>query len=116
MAKGKKITIPEINIISADGRNKGAQRPRRVKLLDLPDSAQAVAHTRDEEYLQINVYGYDSENKPVQFVAPFAFSGSEARDKAFADDVKLADFAKAVFVTQMANIDPNLDTKNFQTT
>ena len=86
---------------------------RRVRLLDLPDYAQAVWHVRDELYLELKLYGFNSKNEPVQFVAPFAFENQYQRNETFKNDAKLADFAKAVFKTQMATIDPDLDLKNF---
>lgn len=86
---------------------------KRVKLLDLPDYAQAVWHVRDEVYLELKLYGYNSINEPVQFVAPFAFDSEEKRNETFRNDAKLMDFAKAVFKTQMSQIDPYLDLKNF---
>jgi hypothetical protein len=89
-------------------------RPLRVKLIDLPDEAQAVAHIRDEKYMQMTIYGYDSKEQPVQFVAPFAFNSEASRDEAFNNEEKLRDFANAVFITQMANIDPELNTENFK--
>jgi hypothetical protein len=88
--------------------------PRRVKLLELPDSAQAIVHVRDDAHLEITVYGYSSNYLEVQFVAPFAFESKKSRDEAFANDDKLADFAKAIFITQMVGIDPNLNTDNFK--
>lgn len=89
-------------------------RPQRVKLINLPDEAQAVAHIRDDKYMQLTIYGYDSKEQPVQFVAPFAFDSEESRDEAFNNEQKLKDFANAVFITQMANIDPELNTENFK--
>lgn len=86
----------------------------RVKLLNLADFAQAVWHVRDEKYLELKLYGFDSKSEAVQFVAPFAFETEEKRNEVFADDVELTDFAKAVFVTQMAQIDPELNTDNFK--
>jgi len=86
----------------------------RVKLLNLVDFAQAVWHIRDEKYLELKLYGFDSKNEPVQFVAPFAFESEEQRNEVFADDVKLIDFANAVFSTQMATIDPELNTDKFK--
>ena len=88
-------------------------RHRRVKLLDLPDYAQAVWHVRDEVYLELKLYGYNSKNEPVQFVAPFSFESEEQRNETFRNNAKLTDFAKAVFKTQMSQIDPDLDLKNF---
>ena len=90
------------------------EKYRRVRLLDLPDYAQAVWHVRDEKYLELKLYGFDSKGEAVQFVAPFAFETEEKRNEVFADDVKLTDFANAVFVTQMATIDPDLNTNNFK--
>lgn len=87
----------------------------RVKLLNLADYAQAVWHVRDEKYLELKLYGFDSKGEAVQFVAPFAFETEEKRNEVFADDVKLTDFANAVFITQMATIDPDLNTNNFKT-
>jgi len=92
-----------------------ANLPLRVKLINLPDSAQAVVHTRDDSHLEMCVYGYDSEAKPVQLVAPFSFESRGTRDEVFANDDRLADFAKAVFSIQMAKIDPELNTNNFKT-
>ena len=86
----------------------------RVKLLNLADYAQAVWHVRDEKYLELKLYGFDSKGEAVQFVAPFAFETEEKRNEVFQDDVKLTDFANAVFVTQMATIDPDLNTNNFK--
>lgn len=86
----------------------------RVKLLNLEDYAQAVWCIRDEKYLELKLYGFDSKNEAVQFVAPFAFESEEKRNEVFKDDVKLTDFANAVFVTQMATIDPDLNTDKFK--
>lgn len=91
------------------------EKYRRVRLLDLPNYAQAVWHVRDEKYLELKLYGFDSKGEAVQFVAPFAFESEEKRNEVFQDDVKLTDFANAVFVTQMAQIDPELNTNNFKT-
>lgn len=91
-----------------------AKNSYRVKLLNLADYAQAVWHVRDEKYLELKLYGFDSKGEAVQFVAPFAFETEEKRNEVFADDVKLIDFANAVFVTQMAQIDPELNTNNFK--
>ena len=90
------------------------EKSYRVKLLNLADYAQAVWHVRDEKYLELKLYGFDSKGEAVQFVAPFAFETEEKRNEVFADDVKLTDFANAVFVTQMAQIDPELNTNNFK--
>jgi len=93
----------------------GKALPRRVKLIDLPDSAQAVVHIRDTTHLEMTVYGYTSKGESGQLIAPFSFESEESRDAAFANDLKLADFAKAIFMTQMAVIDPELNTDNFKT-
>jgi hypothetical protein len=90
------------------------EKSNRVKLLNLADFAQAVWHKRGENYLELKLYGFDSQDKEVQFVAPFTFDSEEARDETFSNDEKLTDFANAVFVTQMLNIDPELDTQNFK--
>jgi hypothetical protein len=87
----------------------------RVKLINLADYAQAVWHVRDETYLELKLYGFNSQNEPVQFVAPFAFENEGKRNEVFQDDAKLIDFANAVFVTQMATIDPDLNTEKFKT-
>lgn len=86
----------------------------RVKLLDLPDFAQAVWHVRDDKYLELKLFGFNSDGDEVQLVAPFAFESEQIRDEVYQDTEKLTNFAKAVFVTQMANIDPQLDTINFK--
>lgn len=86
----------------------------RVKLLNLADYAQAQWHVREDKYLELKLYGFDSKDEAVQFVAPFAFESEEKRNEIFQDDVKLTDFANAVFVTQMAQIDPELNTNNFK--
>ena len=91
------------------------EKSYRVKLLNLADYAQAVWHVRDEKYLELKLYGFDSRGEAVQFVAPFAFESEDKRNEVFQDDVKLIDFANAVFVTQMATIDPDLNTNNFKT-
>lgn len=90
------------------------EKSYRVKLLNLADYAQAVWHVRDEKYLELKLYGFDSKGEAVQFVAPFAFESEEKRNEIFQDDVKLTDFANAVFVTQMATIDPELNINNFK--
>ena len=86
----------------------------RVKLINLPDYAQAVVHVRDELYLEMKIYGYNSLDEPVQFVAPFAFSSEQARNETFENVEKLTDFAKSVFYTQMIQIDPALNLENFK--
>lgn len=85
----------------------------RVKLLNLPDQAQAVVHLDSENFMQMTVYGYDSKNEPVQLVTPFTFQSDEQRDLLFANEEKLTDFAKGIFLTQMAVIDPELNTDKF---
>ena len=95
-------------------RQKKKKLPLRVKLLKLPDSAQAVVHVRDTGHLEMTVYGYDSKSKPVQFVAPFLFESEKSRDEAFRNDNKLAEFAKAIFASQMIVIDPELNIDNFK--
>lgn len=90
------------------------EKSYRVKLLNLADYVQAQWHVRDEKYLEIKLYGFDSKGGEVQLVAPFTFESEEKRNEVFNDDVKLTDFANAVFVTQMATIDPQLNTNNFK--
>ena len=104
MAKVKKIKVDTVILPALY---------RRVRLMNLPDYAQAVWHVRDEVYLELKLYGFNSKNEPVQFVAPFVFENEDKRNLTFKNDAKLIDFAKAVFITQMSNIDPECDTKNF---
>lgn len=92
-----------------------AAQDYRVKLLDLPMGLQAVWHKRDEQYMQLSLYGYDSKNKPVQFVAPFTFDTEISRDEMFNDSIKLQEFSRSVFITQMAKIDPELNTEKLKT-
>lgn len=91
-----------------------ALRPLRVKILALPDQAQAVVYLDGENLLQITVYGYASDNKPVILEAPFKFESAQSRDLVFNDMAKINNFACAVFVAQMVKIDPKLNTDNFK--
>lgn len=86
----------------------------RVKLLDLPDFAQAVWHVRDEKLLELKVYGFNSLHEAVELIAPFAFESETKRDEAYFNTEKLEQLSKWVFVTQMALIDPELNTINFK--
>jgi hypothetical protein len=86
----------------------------RVKLLNLPDYAQAVVHVRDELYIEMKLYLYNSVDEHIQFVAPFAFDTREARDQTFANDERLTEFAKSVIYAQMVSIDPSLNLDNFK--
>jgi len=119
MSKNKKV-IPLLGATPTSGKSDfvkafiRANLPLRVKLINLPDSAQAVVHTRDDNHLEMCAYGYDSREKPVQLVAPFSFESRGTRDEVFANDDRLAEFAKAVFSIQMAKIDPELNTNNFK--
>lgn len=90
--------------------------PKRVKLINLPDSAQAVVHVRDETHMEMTIYGYNSDKQPVQLIAPFSFESKKSRDDVFyRQDGKLKEFAKSVFLAQMAVIDPKLNLDNFKT-
>jgi len=114
MAKVRKIgRVPAVQGSTNEILQQPRENYRRVRLLDLPDYAQAVWHVRDEVYLELKLYGFNSKNEPVQFVAPFAFENEAKRNGVFKNDAKLIDFAKAVFKTQMTTIDPDLDLKNF---
>jgi hypothetical protein len=93
---------------------KQLKRSYRVKLIDLADDAQAIWHVRDDKYLELKIFGFNSKDEPVQFVAPFSFESEEKRNETYENTEKLTDFANAVFVTQMANIDPELNTDNFK--
>jgi len=112
MADYKPLKIKAKDVIQFTARQN--RNSYRVKLLNLADFAQAVWHVRDKTYLELKLYGFDSKNEPVQFVAPFAFESEEKRNEVFEDDVKLIDFANAVFSTQMATINPELNTDKFK--
>lgn len=90
------------------------KNPLRVKLINLVDQAQAVARKIGDNKLIIEIFGYDSKNNPVEIEAPFTFESIESRDWAFDDDKIIKNFASSVFMVQMANIDPDLNTDNFK--
>lgn len=118
MQDGKIVTLNGSDARMAEAireAGKKVKRSYRVKLIDLADDAQAIWHVRDDKYLELKIFGFNSKDEPVQFVAPFTFESEEKRDETYNNTEKLTDFAKAVFVTQMANIDPELNTDNFKT-
>jgi len=90
------------------------ESPKRVKLIDLADNWQAVVISLDADYLQMTIYGTDSNSAEVQLVAPFLFDSGASRSEVFENIDKLKDFASSVIISQMASIDPHFDTENFK--
>lgn len=118
MGDGKIITLNESDAKMAQAIRESTKlkpkRSYRVKLINLVDFAQAIWHVRDELYLELKIYLFNSEFEPVQLVAPFTFESKGKRDETFQNEEKLTDFANGVIVAQMAGIDPNLNTDNFK--
>jgi hypothetical protein len=90
------------------------EKIHRVKLLNLEDLAQAVYSLMGAKQLELKIFLFDSEGGQVQLFAPFQFETTKTRNIVFADDEKLINFANAVIVSQMANIDPELNTDKFK--
>lgn len=85
----------------------------RAKLIELPDYAQALVYKKDTTDLTMTIFSHDSNNRPIELIAPFAFESEESRNLVFEQNERLRDFACSVIVAQMPGIDPAFNIENF---